>query len=83
MKAIYEIVILDNLTGMTKSIFREYEIKEKEEEEIISYLWKLMEGRLRCDCNRYNMFYPDEDSDFPCGEERFKLVSTKRLLEEK
>lgn len=56
---------------------------ENNEERTIDFEWDgsmdgldfyFTEGSMSCDCNRFQLFYNDHNTIFPCGEEVFSLI---------
>lgn len=78
------IKLKDKNTGETKEIFDEVNDIDPEdsyvfsEHELISFRWE--EGNDSCDCNRFIHFYPESEESYPCGDERFELISINLAL---
>jgi len=65
-------LLRDNKTKVIKECKDEY--SDNSTDEGIEFIWT--EGNYSCDCNRYIFFY-GYDKDYPCGDERFTLISLK------
>jgi hypothetical protein len=66
--------LVDRSTGIIKDVpdtWHQYD--DPEYKEFNDCHWT--EGNMSCDCNRGLCFYPEEESDFPCGDVRFDLLS--------
>lgn len=78
----YIISLKDNESGRTREILYQYcdtgHKTDEESEESLEFYWT--DGNLSCDCNRLQQFYPDSKEIIDCGDERFELVSIKRII---
>ena len=68
----YQIYLKDMATGEVKAIDFEYSGNHPDGYDM-GVLWMWEQGNYSCDCNRGNYFYPDDETDCPCGDERFNL----------
>lgn len=71
----FTITIKDNKTGETKRIIYDNAISKdapEEQHELVEFMWT--DGNNGCDCNLYNVFYPEEESgiDMPCYSEGYE-----------
>lgn len=70
--------LIDKVSGQEKEFFQDFD--DDYPDDVIDYMWK--DGNYSCDCNRYDIFFPDDGVNFPCSiedDERFKLVSLETI----
>jgi hypothetical protein len=65
----YTVHIKDRTTGEIRN-----HVSDGNFEEGPRYGWS--DGNFSCDCNRANTFFDDDQTDFPCGDERFVVMVT-------
>jgi hypothetical protein len=78
------VTLKDRKTDEQKEVLYDFSIEkdsEEEEFEVVEFIWT--DGNFGCDCNRYDLFYTDDDIDFPCYNKeyedgnRFELINIK------
>lgn len=79
-------ILLDTITDEKKEFVEDFTFSRDDDKEditnVIEYI--ITEGNKGCDCNRFDLFYPDSDEDFPCNthENRFKLLKLDIYLDD-
>ncbi len=68
----YEIYLKDVLTGEVRAIpFEWNNFHPDGADERVLWIWE--QGNYSCDCNRGSYFYPDDATEWSCGDSRFNL----------